>query len=482
MSLLNQITQPLKLAIAVIIAISISGLGAQANESATQLPDLGSPDLVIYDQSTEERLGRAFTASLHKNFKLNHDPAVNHYIRQLGHRVAGYTGNDRHYAFYVIDNDSINAFAGPNGVIGIHTGLIKSVRSEDELAAVIAHEIAHVTQNHLSRRYEYASTEGNIKSFATLLAAILIGSQDANAGAAALMGGISFNIQEQLKNSRVHEAEADAIGIQLLHKSGYNPHAMGHFFDYLAKQSGSNGIKVPEILRTHPISQRRLAEAENRAQQLTYTPNQSHTDDFNLVRNRLIGATQPLANGDVFKKTPAKLQCYQSLYSQPTSVSSPCLKQFIFNLKASPMYFSQYIKYYQTQTKTKAVNNKITQHANLLLELYPNNPELVLNYAQFLNQLGKQQTSIQLLKKHLTFTQYQYPLHQHLAEEYGKTNKQGYAYIHLAFANMEIGHIQRGKHYLDQAKKLTNEAKPELNNLIFLFENKFDKLLINIEK
>ena len=478
MSLLNQITQPLKLAIAVIIAISISGLGAQANESATQLPDLGSPDLVIYDQSTEERLGRAFTASLHKNFKLNHDPAVNHYIRQLGHRVAGYTGNDRHYAFYVIDNDSINAFAGPNGVIGIHTGLIKSVRSEDELAAVMAHEIAHVTQNHLSRRYEYASTEGNIKSFATLLAAILIGSQDANAGAAALMGGISYNIQEQLKNSRVHEAEADAIGIKLLHKSGYNPHAMGSFFDYLAKQSGSNGLKVPEILRTHPISQRRLAEAENRAQQLTYNPNQTHADDFDLIRSRLTGATQNFSNDEVPKTAPEKLKCYQAFHTHQATVSSKCLNQFVFNSKASPLYFSQYIYYYQTQPKTEDINNKIIQHANLILELYPNNLELILNYAQFLNQIGKQQKSIQLLKKHLPFTQYQYPIHKYLAEEYGKANKQGYAYIYLALANMEIGHIKRGKHYLEQAKKLTTTQKLELNNLIFSFEQKFDKLLI----
>lgn len=465
------------------VSLAINGTFALANTSAQkiQIPDLGSPDVIAYDQATEENLGRAFVASLYKNFNLLDDEATNHYIRQLGHKVAGYTGSDRHFEFYVIDNDSINAFAGPNGVIGIHTGLIKSVRSEDELAAVIAHEISHVTQNHLSRRYEYASTQGNINSIATLLAAILIGMADPNAGMATLMGGMGLNMQQELKNSRMHESEADAIGIQLLHQSGYNPHAMGSFFGYLAKKNSNNSIRVPEILRTHPMSENRLAEAENRAHQLSFKPGQNHSDDFQLVKQRLIF----LANTNHFQEALGsdnpKNACYQNLLAQNTQIENSCIQKQVLNAKASPLFLTAYLNNPALQTSLLINKAVLTQHSNLMLELYPNNNALLLAYANWLIKQDESQQAIKLLSRHLDFVDYPYSIYKSLSEIYAQANNLSYAHIYLASANIHSGNIARGKYYLEQAQKFADNSDSTLQSIIFSFQQSHSKLLNSID-
>jgi len=476
---INSIQQLSKtLFIFMIIGISLISLSAYANK----LPDLGSPDLVEYDHTTEKRLGRAFTSALHREFNLFSDLESNNYIRKLGHRLAAYTGSNRNFSFYIIDDNSINAFAGPDGVIGIHTGLINAVHSEDELAAVIAHEISHVTQNHLSRRYEYSSTQGNLNSIASMIAAILIGMHDPNAGMAALMGGMGYNLQQQLKNSRLHESEADSIGIGLLHKAGFNPHSMGDFFGRLSKASQLDTHSVPEILRTHPVSDRRLAEADNRAEQLHQKTSQTiNKDEFTLIKLRVAFASKtPLDNIETQLSTLTSNQnCYKkALTSLSKTINSGCIDTLIF-LEKIPNYLTTYLELVNRDAISLNLKQKerLERHLIFMLDLHANNPALLLNAYHYYIKQSKTEEAIKLLTSKLTNLSYQYLAYKTLSETHAKNHNKGYAFFYLANAEMEIGNIKRTQYFIKKAKEAAFDNEPGLMQEIKIFESNNSNLL-----
>ncbi|MDX1352221.1 MAG: M48 family metalloprotease [Thiomicrorhabdus sp.] len=458
-----------------------------AHAHTSSLPDLGAPDLIEYDTATEQRLGRAFTSALHTQYKLFRDLDTNDYIRELGHKLASHTGNDRNYSFYIINDPSINAFAGPDGVIGIHTGLILASESEDELAAVIAHEISHVTQNHLSRRYEYSSTQGGINTVATLIAAILIGSQDASAGMATLMGGMGYNLQQQLKNSRQHESEADAIGITLLHKTGYNPHAMGDFFARLSKQSQTDTTKVPEILRTHPVSDHRLAEAENRALNLKPLNKTTPQSQLKLIQQRIhfLNNSHPqFTIGNVKTFTPQE-KCYQeALEHLSKKTHAPeCLYTLAFEAKSHPIFLSTLI-----QTLNKQPVNHTEQLANLKkqvelkIELHPNTTSLPIYYSRLLNKLNLPQTAEKVLEQAEQQLDYKYELYMELSENFAKKQQNARAYFNLAKAYLTTGNPERSQYFLKQAISTKTNNDQNIEQEILLFKSKNDNLLNNKDK
>ena len=110
------------------------------------LPDLGNPADAVLSKNDEAQLGRSIMRQIRASGTVVEDPQINEYISEIGHRIASHINeSERDFTFFVIDDDSINAFALPGGYIGIHSGLLKATRSEDELAGVMAHEIAHVT-------------------------------------------------------------------------------------------------------------------------------------------------------------------------------------------------------------------------------------------------------------------------------------------------------------------------------------------------
>ena len=453
---------------------------------AIDLPDLGSPDLIEYDSQTEQELGRAFNTALHTQYDLYKDLETNAYIRELGHKLASYTGNNRNYQFYIIKDSSINAFAGPNGIIGIHTGLIEATETEDELAAVIAHEISHVTQNHLSRRYEYSNSQGSLNSIATLIAAILIGTQDPSAGMAALMGGMGYNIQQQLKNSRQHESEADAIGIKLLNKAGYNPHAMGDFFARLSKASNLNTHKIPEILRTHPVSDRRLAQAENRAQTMKRIVSEpvSHLqfikmrikDDYKLKINK-----PELSNNEI-----QKLNCYQlGINHLRNKLEKPkCLGELSSQKEHFPIFTALLIRFY-TKHGISLNNKELNKFKKLIkfkLELHPNSPTIPILYSRFLQKNGKIKEAINLLLNSENKINYKYELYNELAELYSKTKEDSYIYTNLAKADLEIGNIEKSQYFIKRAKETLSKGNNKLKQEIFILEHKTSKLLKNKDK
>ena len=171
--------------------------------------------------------------SLRQQVPIIDDPELNAYINTLGNRlVANSDDPSQRFTFFIVKDDSINAFAAPGGFIGTHSALFLAARNESELAGVLAHEIAHVTQKHLVRAYDSASRM-SLPAAAAILAAILIGTQNSDAGAAALMSVQAGAIQQQINFTRSNEHEADRIGMQTLARSEFDPMGMPGFFERL---------------------------------------------------------------------------------------------------------------------------------------------------------------------------------------------------------------------------------------------------------
>lgn len=431
---------------------------------AHNLPDLGSPGLVTYDRQTEIKLGQAFTQALHSEVDLIKDPEVLSYVRRIGHRLAEHAQDGRSYRFYVINDPSINAFAGPDGIIGIHSGLILAAEREDELASVIAHEIAHVTQEHLSRRFEQQSTL-NITSFATLLAAILIGSQNPGAGVAAMMGATGLSIQEQLRYSRIHEHEADHFGIELLHKSGYDPHSMASFFSKLARRQQIYEFRPPEILMTHPVTENRLAQASNRASKFTQQIGRHDPINLPLVQLRLNQQIKPNVNHEYMQT----LKCYQS-YLKPqtiTNLTPSCLNQALEAHPNNRLLKAQLLKI----QLTKEPDDTLLAF-NKLLELYPQDEALLLMAAQAYRTIGEEHKAQRLILNNLDKKRYTFELYQELSQSFAEQQLFSEAYLFEAQAYLSLGNHQRAKHLINQSKRANPSISQEFSKQLSYIEQK----------
>lgn len=230
------------------------------------LPDIGSSSDAVMTSGAEQRLGKAFMRKAREALPVSDDPLLTDYLETLGKELlAADRSAGGQFHFFLINLPVVNAFAGPGGYIGVYAGLILASESEDELAAVLAHEIAHVTQRHLMRSLE---DQGRLSlpTTALMVAAAILGAQvSPDAGMAALAGLQAAAIQRQINFTRDNEKEADRIGIATLASAGRDPYAMAGFFERLSKASRSDENNAPEFLRTHPVNSSRIADALGRA-------------------------------------------------------------------------------------------------------------------------------------------------------------------------------------------------------------------------
>jgi len=268
--------------------VMLTALSAPASVSAAgnELPNIGDSSFAALSKYDEEALGEAFMRSVRRSLPLVTDPIIEEYVQTLGYRLAANSGNySSNFHFFVIDSTQINAFAGPGGYIGINSGLILASQAESEVAAVMAHEIAHVTQRHIARSIEMQKSL-SIPSMAALLASLLIATQSGEAGSAAIAATLAGSAQLQINFIRKNEKEADRVGIKTLAKSDLDPRAMPGFFEKLQNSSRYSGFNAPEFLRTHPVTQSRIADSRNRAEQ--YPAKQYRSSlYFYLVRARI---------------------------------------------------------------------------------------------------------------------------------------------------------------------------------------------------
>ena len=249
-----------------ILAASVS-LAAGAQEEM-QLPDIGSSAAAILSPDQERQIGEQMMRSLRAANAVADDPLLDDYLAAIGYRLVAQSERpEQRFTFFVVRSEQINAFAAPGGYVGMNTGLISTAESESEMAAVLAHEVAHITQRHIVRAVESmqkASLPIMLAMVGALIAAQGAGSGDA--AQAAIVGGSALLQQQQINFTRGNEYEADRIGIQTLALAGFDPNAMSTFFWRMGRATRANvGEGVPEFLRTHPVTTTRVSEAKDRA-------------------------------------------------------------------------------------------------------------------------------------------------------------------------------------------------------------------------
>lgn len=283
-------------------------LFSSAASDSIKLPELGSQAGALITPAGERRLGQAFMKSVYKALPVVDDLVMTDYINQLGNQlVAASDDAGGQYHFFIIEEPVINAFAGPGGYIGVYSGLILAAETEGELAAVMAHEVAHISQNHLLRAFD-ANKRASIPATALLIAAAILGAQvSADVGLAAVAGIQGAMAQRQINFTRENEKEADRIGIETLAAAGHDPYAMPGFFQRLTKASRVTETGAPEFLRTHPVTTNRVADAVARAERYSYRQRPDSLR-FHLTRANLRqhAIRRPQAAVDRFETTLSK--------------------------------------------------------------------------------------------------------------------------------------------------------------------------------
>lgn len=275
------------LGVVALAAAAMWSLATHATEDL-KLPNLGESSTSLFSSEYEYQLGRAWLSVFRRQAPTVDDPLLFDYLENLIFNLVTHSQlEDRRIELVVVDNPTINAFAVPGGVIGVHNGLLLWAQSEDELATVLAHEIAHLSQRHFSRGVEFQKRQQPLTLAAMLASFAILAAGGGEAGIAALSATQAAAQDSALRYSRGNEQEADRIGMQTILDAGYSPHAAPAMFERMLQASRySSGSSVPEFLRSHPLSENRVADTRNRARQYPRTPIEPNLG-YELMRARV---------------------------------------------------------------------------------------------------------------------------------------------------------------------------------------------------
>jgi predicted Zn-dependent protease len=459
-----KILRKIALAFTASCLIVVSGAGADD----INLPDMGSPADAILSSDEEARIGRAIMRDIRASGQVVEDPIVNEYINEIGNRVAAQTNDGDHdFTFFVIEDSRINAFALPGGFIGVHTGLLEATRSEDELAGVLAHEVAHVTQRHLARAI-HASSRQSLLSTAIMLGAILAGA--AGGGSDVMQAGMAVAqgtaAQQQINFTRANEHEADRVGIAALADAGFDPYGMASFFDVMSRQnSRAPDERMPAFLMTHPVTASRVAEARDRARAYPHV----RSDDSISYRIAKVRLTvdrfeTPEEAVAYFEKRPYQnqneIERYGRLLAYMRDGRYYQALDIIENLmERNPKVIAYHIALGNLQVAMQR-NDEALKTFEDAVALFPRNVPLVIAYGERLLDLGQPEKAHKILLDLLNNvppTPDQVRLIARAASEAGESAESLY---YLSEYRLMIGDLVGGITYLQQALRL-----PELQEI-----------------
>lgn len=444
--------------------VFVSGAGADD----IKIPDMGSPADAILNKSQEAQIGRAIMRSIRQSGQLVEDPQITEYINDIGHRIAAQTNEGDHsFTFFVVNDPRINAFALPGGYIGIHTGLIDASRSEDELAGVIAHEIAHVTQRHIARSI-HASSRQSILSTAMMLGALILGAAagDSDAMQAGMAVAQGTAAQQQINFTRSNEHEADRIGIGALAAAGFDPHGMASFFEVMSRQQlSAPDERMPEFLRTHPVTSTRISEARSRAANYPRIVSED-TANYGIAQARLRVASFDTDEQAVsfFERRDYANQNDIERYGRAVAYQRAgrdyeALQIFEDLIDNDKKIIAFHIGLGQTQLALEqyATGQETFDRA---VELFPRNVPLVIHYGEMLLQVDKADQAHKMLldlMNNVPPTPEQVRL---IARAAAMAGDGAEAYYYLSEYRLMTGDLVGGVNYLRQAL-----AMPELQEI-----------------
>lgn len=415
-----------------------------------------------YSNNELDELEKEFIQQINQSSSVIRTPLANQYINHLAKKLARHGQLSTPY-FFIVKSNEINAFAGPGGYIGVNTQLVLASDSESELAAVMAHEMAHVRQHHLYRMIEHEK-QMHVPMLASMLASIALGVINPALGSGALMGSLTGFAQDNINFVRSNEKEADRIGIDMLIKSGLDPRGMAGFFKKMQQSTRYYYTdNIPAILRTHPLDDDRIAEAENRSLHLikkNYPDNLDYHLFKELIRNivatdskQLIGFYQQECtknNRNVVCQYGYVLTLLNlNQFQQAKLHLKPLLEQDHDNL------FYE-IAMAQAETGNKDYANAITRLKELQAN-YPDNYATVLEYARVLMDANKPEQAASVLLKGSRQFKNDLPICEQLARAEAASNHKDYAYFTLAQCHMLQGENRDAIRKLKIAKSLAGK-------------------------
>ncbi|MDA9677294.1 M48 family metalloprotease [Gammaproteobacteria bacterium] len=256
-----------------------------AQEKDLNLPNLGDRVSGVISLEQERLLGQSFLEQVYAQAPLINDPIIQEYTELLIYKLSETSQvKDRQFTIVLIDEKSLNAFAAPGGVIGVNGGLFLNAGNEAQLASVLGHELAHLSQRHFARNV-LRGKDTNLASSLVMVSAIALAIISNNP--TAFIAGPAALQQQQLRYSRIFEREADRYGFNNLIAAGYDPAGMGQMFENMAKVRKLSGDNPPEFLLTHPVTSSRVSDAFNAADQINFTGGKKNTINFEFIKGRL---------------------------------------------------------------------------------------------------------------------------------------------------------------------------------------------------
>ena len=263
-------------------------LGPPPSAAYANLPDMGSTANTMISRADEYQVGRMMVHNLRDEGGVLEDPEATEYMQNLGSHIGAQAQEGtQQFSFFIVRDNSVNAFALPGGFIGTNYGLILQTNNESELAGVLAHEIGHVVQRHIARAI-HAESRQSLSTMAAMLGAILIGvagGGDAAMGMIAMAQGTAM--QQQINFTRMEESEADRVGIGFLSAADFDPNGVASFFSTMIQLEGPELYAIPNILKNHPVNTQRIAEARARAAQMPRRPSHRDSPSYSLIRERV---------------------------------------------------------------------------------------------------------------------------------------------------------------------------------------------------
>jgi predicted Zn-dependent protease len=433
--------------------------------SQVNLPVLGDSLSGTISTQQEYEFGREFLRNVRSQTPVLNDPLIVEYIASLTYKLAVESElTDHRLEFVLIDSDLLNAFAAPGGIVGVNAGLFMFAQNEGQFASVLAHELAHISQRHYARNVEQARNNA-IPNMAALLASLAImATAGGEAGQAALLTSQALSVDNQLRFSRSHEAEADRIGIRNLFNAGFNPTDMAGMFEQMLRASSSSQ-KLPEFLSSHPLDENRIADSKNRANnfpETLYIPN----PEYQLMRERVIMHYTRTAEAEYEARRSALPQLRGAdADAARYGMTLALLKmgrhvEAIQTLEHLLQQEPSRITYVLLAVEVAVAAGNFEKALDLLsehLRVNPGNNPLTMTYAATLTKAEKYEEAAQVLENHAASHANDMQLWYELAEVQGLAGN--ISKVHLARAEyfICIGDFARARDQLDFALTLETD-------------------------
>lgn len=431
---------------------------------AEGLPDLGDISQEVISPQQERQIGEQSMFQIRADKSYLDDAEIADYLNALGGSlVVNSSEPGQAFEFFAINDNAINAFAMPGGFIGVNTGLILTSQSESELASVLSHEISHVTQHHIARMISGQKFD-SLASMALIAAAILSARSNPDAAMATIVGVQAGGIQRQINFTRVHEQEADRIGLSILQKSGFDSRAMPAFFERLQKASRLLEGNTPTYLRTHPVTNERVADIANRVQQLPNRPVASSLD-FHLVRAKL----------QTMQKAPQESIAYFNGALGAQKFGNPVAQRYGLvrallqsrQLAQAAQEFAPLRKHVQTNAmigtlagqlrRAGAINDKdLSGFYRTATQNFPQHRALIYDFSEVLLQEKRYNDAVSLLNQQVTAQPNDPHLYELQARTYAALGRNQEEHHALAYFHILHGNLRGSIEQLELAKQAGN--------------------------